>query len=116
MHRRAGGARWAGSGEDGQQTRECKLTISEVHECNTAEERDVVLELHTGRVHQIRGQMSTLGWPLVGDQLYTSDAESAPEGFIESRGLCLRAVHLAFTLGNQSYAFDVNGGDLFAFE
>ena len=34
----------------------------------------VRIELHTGRTHQIRAQMSALGCPLVGDEMYGFDA------------------------------------------
>lgn len=48
----------------------CELTI---HSVSPGEAGfDVEIELHTGRTHQIRAQLSALGAPIVGDKLYGS--------------------------------------------
>lgn len=51
----------------------------------------VSVKLHTGRAHQIRVQMATVGNPLFGDQRY--GAEKSPAGY----NLALWAVELKFT-------------------
>lgn len=47
------------------------------------------VELHTGKYHQIRAQMSFKGNPVAGDTLY----EARP---IKTEGICLWSVHLEF--------------------
>ncbi len=49
----------------------------------------------TGKTHQLRVQMSALGMPIVGDSLYPSVVEVAPDDF--TRPLQLVARRLAFT-------------------
>lgn len=62
-------------------------------------EKDSLLEvkLDTGRFHQIRVQLSNLGYPILGDRKYGS-----PESLTFSKeqgimNICLRAVSLSFT-------------------
>jgi 23S rRNA pseudouridine1911/1915/1917 synthase len=53
------------------------LTIARVREWYRVGDRDytlVELELRTGRTHQIRVHLSHLGWPIVGDDMYTGKA------------------------------------------
>ena len=68
---------------------------------------EVEVELLTGRTHQIRGQLATLGFPLCGDSLYggslilSSIDESAADndklgGYKESKCLCLQCCELSF--------------------
>ena len=47
---------------------------------------------HTGRKHQLRQHMASLGHPILGDPLYT------PEGYdaLQGQGMCLWASELAF--------------------
>jgi len=90
-------------------TRECILSVLERAAVEGREaELDLLVRLHTGRPHQIRGQMAALGLPVVGDRLYTSE-EHAPDRFVDSPGLCLRSVELGFELAAQEYSFSVEG-------
>ena len=69
---------------------------------------EVEVELLTGRTHQIRGQLATLGFPLCGDSLYggaLSDKSSIdyneiktskPDGYRASEFLCLQCCELSF--------------------
>ncbi len=62
------------------------------------------IELKTGRMHQIRAQLSHMGTPLLGDGKYGSHNNSCQ--------FALFAFHLKFTLGKKEYDFfaypDVN--------
>ena len=49
------------------------------------------IELHTGKYHQIRAQLSTAGAPILGDALYNSTVEYAPNC------IALHACRLEFT-------------------
>lgn len=53
-------------------------------------ESRIVLQLHTGRYHQIRCQLNALGFPIKGDGLY------APERWTEYRHIALHAGWLCF--------------------
>jgi len=52
------------------------------------------IELLTGRKHQIRQQLSTMGFPIVGDRLYGSSDE---ENIEASKDLQLQSIALQFT-------------------
>ncbi len=54
---------------------------------------EVIIELITGRTHQIRAQLSASGFPIVGDQAYGSSARLA-----EFEQICLQAFYLDFPL------------------
>lgn len=53
---------------------------------------EVVIELITGRTHQIRAQLSAAGFPIVGDHAYGSPARLA-----DYEKICLQAFSLEFT-------------------
>ncbi len=44
----------------------------------------IEVELHTGRMHQIRVQLASRGWPVVGDSLYGSKPRFLNEGVREN--------------------------------
>ena len=56
---------------------------------STAHQSLLEIRIETGRKHQIRQHLSTLGFPIVGDRLYGSADENSPD-------LQLYAVNLAF--------------------
>lgn len=65
---------------------------------------EVEIELMTGRSHQIRGQLSALGFPLCGDAMYGGFMRDQPEslreghqdGFMDSEMLALQCCELQF--------------------
>jgi len=59
------------------------------------------LKLETGRTHQIRSQLFSLNYPIVGDPIYK--IKTSPE--IELKRTFLHAQKLAFTLNNKYYQF-----------
>jgi len=42
---------------------------------------ELEIELHTGRTHQIRGQLAELGFPIVGDPLYGHDTNQSKDDY-----------------------------------
>lgn len=69
---------------------------------------EVEVALLTGRTHQIRGQMSSLGFPLVGDVLYggaetessTNSSKMNVSGYHDCEKLALQCSELSFLLPN----------------
>jgi 23S rRNA pseudouridine1911/1915/1917 synthase len=57
---------------------------------------EVLIELITGRTHQIRAQLSASGYPIVGDQAYGSPVKLA-----SFEQICLQAFYLDFPLNAQ---------------
>lgn len=51
----------------------------------------LLCELHTGRTHQIRVHLSSLGHPILGDGTYTSQLSERLSDQFDIRGLCLHA-------------------------
>lgn len=62
--------------------------------CEPAEVTELVCALATGRTHQIRVHMASIGHPVVGDERYGGHRSSAPEALALSRPW-LHAEHLA---------------------
>lgn len=58
----------------------------------------------TGRTHQIRVHLASVGNPIVGDKLYTTKAMRSKKSLFPSRQM-LHAHHLRFTLFGKKYSF-----------
>lgn len=83
---------------------------------------EVEIELLTGRTHQIRGQLSTLGFPICGDVLYggskpckvhdveTSRREGYFDGYMNSELLALQCCELSFL--DPQYEMDSRGEEI----
>lgn len=54
-------------------------------------------ELHTGRTHQIRVHLSSIGYPIIGDNTYISSLSERLGQEAEIPSLCLHAWKLSFT-------------------
>lgn len=67
----------------------CKLKILECQEISS-QYSELIIELLTGRTHQIRAQMSYLGFPVVGDQAYGSLSKLA-----DFEKICLQSFNLS---------------------
>lgn len=65
-----------------------KVTPSKLNEFMS----DVVLTPHTGRTHQLRIHMATLGYPIIGDKLYGIEGK-----VLKNKGLFLYAVAIDFS-------------------
>ena len=53
-------------------------------------------DLHTGRTHQIRVHLSTVGHPILGDRTYASSSSGKLSEHLGVMGLCLHAAELTF--------------------
>lgn len=58
----------------------------------------VQVTLMTGRMHQIRIQLSSRGFPIVGDSLYGGSIEKV-------KGMCLHSAYLSFSFEGKLYEF-----------
>lgn len=58
----------------------------------------VEVTLKTGRMHQIRIQLSSRGFPIVGDSLYGGSIEKV-------KGMCLHSAYLSFSFEGKLYEF-----------
>jgi len=75
-------------------SREAKTTYRTI---SAAREASLIAcDLHTGRTHQIRVHMSTIGHPILGDATYTSAAADALSTSHAIHGICLHARTLTF--------------------
>lgn len=65
------------------------------------------IQLHTGKYHQIRVQLSSIGCPIIGDELYGSNISYKPNA------IALHAAKLIIThpVSNEEMVFDVSNKD-----
>lgn len=77
----------------------CRLNILDQTEIFRGHS-EVVIELITGRTHQIRAQLSSMGFPIVGDQAYGS-----PVNLAHHEEICLQAFYLDFEIGDEKKTF-----------
>ena len=75
--------------------RECRLRVIAA-ERTPGGDMVVTLDLLTGRTHQIRGQFAAVGWPVVGDNVYTGNPADVIDTFKSSPRLQLRVISLVF--------------------
>lgn len=72
----------------------CRLQILDQTEVSPGQ-TEVLIELITGRTHQIRAQLSACGYPIVGDRAYGSPVELS-----NYENICLQAFYLDFPLAD----------------
>ncbi len=83
-----------------------KEAISEVRVLSEAQVSTLLeIRLITGRMHQIRAQLSDRGHPILGDTRYGNKASIALTQARRLTRLCLHAHRLHFTLDNKDYTF-----------
>lgn len=88
---------------------ECSLEILGVSLWNTQEGKEfweVEIQLHTGRTHQIRAQLSKIGSPILGDKMYRGRNRA---GFTKAR-LALHSNRLAWEDSNGKHQFEIKPG------
>ncbi len=57
----------------------CRLRILDSEYHSALGVTDLVIELQTGRTHQIRSQLSSEGFPIIGDVMYGAKVENKPK-------------------------------------
>jgi 23S rRNA pseudouridine1911/1915/1917 synthase len=88
---------------------ECSLEILNVSLWGSQDEKEfweVEIELHTGRTHQIRAQISKIGSPILGDKLYRGRNRA---GFTKSH-LALNSSRLSWIDSRGKHQFEVEPG------
>jgi 23S rRNA-/tRNA-specific pseudouridylate synthase len=79
---------------------ECVLRVESVTRISGVPDRpplfEIEIDLETGRTHQIRAQLSTMGCPIVGDKLYGSTKSYEVNGNLQ-RGIALASTSAAWT-------------------
>lgn len=91
-------------GPDGKPAKEAKLIIEDISYREGADVSILKIKLLTGRFHQIRAQLSNIGYPIIGDSKYGAcmilpdmDKKRLPNCFVENEGgIALCASELAF--------------------
>lgn len=83
-------------------TREAQTTYRILASCpgSDSKSKNVALlecNLHTGRTHQVRVHLSSIGHPVLGDGTYTNQLSERISQECDIRSLCLHAWKLAFT-------------------
>jgi len=82
-----------------EQTQVCQMRVLK-NQIKGSESR-LTIELLTGRTHQIRAQLSFLGFPILGDQLYKTGSNKKPDFEIG-----LRCISLEFTWNKNQIKID----------
>jgi 23S rRNA-/tRNA-specific pseudouridylate synthase len=85
---------------------ECSLEILNVNLWGTEAEKEfweLEIELHTGRTHQIRAQLSKIGSPILGDKMYRGRNRA---GFTRSR-LALHSSRLVWGDSTGKHQFEI---------
>jgi len=80
---------------DGARNAVSHYRVVKQFECGYGKFALVEVKIETGRTHQIRVHLSSLGHPIVGDTLYGAPAEIKPKGKIEAIALNRQFLHAA---------------------
>lgn len=83
----------------------CRLRILDQTEV-LRNHSEVLVELITGRTHQIRAQLSAAGFPIVGDISYGSKYKMA-----DFEKICLQAFYLEFEVAREKMTFRLDAPD-----
>lgn len=79
-----------------QSRREAKTTYRTLAVSKAGDAALLSCDLHTGRTHQVRVHMKTIGHPILGDEDYATKSSRETAGKYSIEGLCLHAWKLAF--------------------
>jgi 23S rRNA pseudouridine1911/1915/1917 synthase len=83
----------------------CELTVHSASDLGGL--FDVAIQLHTGRTHQIRAQLSALGCPVLGDRLYGA-RNRVPDAWGGGVGIALFASGLSWPApGSKAWEFEL---------
>jgi len=74
----------------------CKLNILEADYHAAKNETELLIDLQTGRTHQIRSQLAEMGFPLKGDTMYGGQALAVNLSEIAGESICLQSSQLKF--------------------
>ena len=91
-----------------------KYALSEILEVETTGKVSLCkIAIKTGRMHQIRVHLSTLGYPIVGDKVYGSKKKDADLVKEDIPHHLLHAQHLAFQLDEEKMEFTKEAPSIF---